>query len=108
MNTTKYAMRLYAVTDSSWLRGRSLAKMVEDTILGGATFVQLREKELDQEAFIALAKEVKQITDRYHVPFVINDNVEVAPAAMSSWPTWTPSAFTARATSTLSLMTNGT
>ena len=78
MNTTKYAMRLYAVTDSSWLRGRSLAKMVEDTILGGATFVQLREKELDQEAFIALAKEVKQITDRYHVPFVINDNVEVA------------------------------
>lgn len=46
--------------------------------LGGATFVQLREKELDQEAFIALAKEVKQVTSRYHVPFVINDNVEVA------------------------------
>ena len=78
MNTTKYAMRLYAVTDSSWLRGRSLAKMVEEAILGGATFVQLREKELDQEALIALAKEVKQVTSRYHVPFVINDNVEVA------------------------------
>ena len=54
MNTTKYAMRLYAVTDSSWLRGRSLVQMVEEAILGGATFVQLREKELDQEAFIAL------------------------------------------------------
>ena len=78
MNTTKYAMRLYAVTDSSWLRGRSLVQMVEEAILGGATFVQLREKELDQEAFIALAKEVKQVTSRYHVPFVINDNVEVA------------------------------
>ena len=71
-------MRLYAVTDSSWLRGRSLVQMVEEAILGGATFVQLREKELDQEAFIALAKEVKQVTSRYHVPFVINDNVEVA------------------------------
>ena len=68
MNTTKYAMRLYAVTDSSWLRGRSLVQMVEEAILGGATFVQLREKELDQEAFIALAKEVKQDVYKRQTP----------------------------------------
>ena len=68
MNTTKYAMRLYAVTDSSWLRGRSLVQMVEEAILGGATFVQLREKEADQEAMSALAKKVEQATSRRKKP----------------------------------------
>lgn len=78
MNTTKYAMRLYAVTDSAWLHGRRLPDLVEEAILGGATFVQLREKELGFKDFLALAREVKKVTDRYHIPFVINDNVEVA------------------------------
>lgn len=78
MNVDKQSMVLYAVTDRAWLGEQSLAMQVEECIKGGATFVQLREKELDEEAFLAEAKRVKKITDAYHIPFVINDNVEVA------------------------------
>lgn len=72
------AMRLYAVTDSGWLQGRSLQQVVEEAIKGGATFVQIREKHLSYDAFIRLAVEVKKVTDRYHIPYVINDEVELA------------------------------
>lgn len=69
---------LYAVTDRAWLNGRTLAEDVEQALKGGVTFLQLREKELPEEEFLAEAKEIKQLTDRYQVPFVINDNLEVA------------------------------
>ena len=72
------AMRLYAVTDSGWLRGRSLAQAVEEAVKGGATFVQIREKHLPYDAFTRLALEVKKVTDRYHIPYVVNDEVELA------------------------------
>lgn len=78
MKADKRAMLLYAVTDRSWLGGHSLAARVEQAIQGGATFVQLREKELPYDDFAALAQEIKKITDLYRVPFVINDNVDVA------------------------------
>ena len=53
-------LQLYAVTDSQWLKeGQTLAEAVEAAIKGGVTMVQLREKHLDDEAFIALAKDVK-------------------------------------------------
>lgn len=71
-------MCLYAVTDSTWLKGRKLADVVEETIIGGTTFIQIREKKLSYEKFVELAKEVKKVTDRYHVPFVVNDEVEIA------------------------------
>ena len=71
-------MYLYAVTDSQWLGERTLAQDVENAILGGATFVQLREKTASVEDFIVLAKEVQVVCKKYHVPFVINDNIEVA------------------------------
>ncbi|MBR1865814.1 MAG: thiamine phosphate synthase [Lachnospiraceae bacterium] len=71
-------MRLYAVTDSGWLRGRSLAQAVEEAVKGGATFVQIREKHLPYDAFTRLALEVKKVTDRYHIPYVVNDEVELA------------------------------
>lgn len=70
-------MLLYAVTDRSWLQG-TLAQDVEKAILGGATFMQLREKDLDYEAFLNQAREIKKITDTYQIPFVINDNVDIA------------------------------
>lgn len=71
-------MRLYAVTDSAWLGERTLEECVEEAVRGGATFVQLREKSLDDDEFTALAVRIKKVTDRYGVPFVINDSVETA------------------------------
>lgn len=69
---------LYAVTDRSWLGGETLREQVEKTLKGGATFVQLREKELDEGQFLAEAKEIKELCRAYQVPFVVNDNVDIA------------------------------
>lgn len=74
----RLGMTLYAVTDRSWLGERTLAQVVEEVLKGGATFLQLREKELDREAILAEAKEIQAIAARYHVPFVINDSVDIA------------------------------
>lgn len=71
-------MQLYVVTDRSWLNGKCLVEQVEETLKAGATFIQLREKDISHEVFIALAREVKALTDYYKVPFVINDDIEVA------------------------------
>ena len=73
-------MLLYAITDRSWLKGRTVAEQVEDALKGGATFIQLREKELDYDSFLAEAFEVKALCKKYNVPFVINDNVDIAVA----------------------------
>ncbi|MDE5778634.1 MAG: thiamine phosphate synthase [Lachnospiraceae bacterium] len=71
-------MCLYAVTDSMWLQGRTLPEVVEEALKGGATFMQIREKELPYNEFMQLARKVKAVTDRYHVPYVIDDEVEIA------------------------------
>lgn len=71
-------MLLYAVTDRSWLRGRSLASCVREAIEGGATFVQLREKHAEHDEALALARELKQVCAQAGVPFVIDDDVELA------------------------------
>ena len=71
-------MLVYAVTDRTWLNGQTLENQVEQAIQGGATFVQIREKELDYNAFLEQAQKVKKITDKYHIPFVVNDNVDIA------------------------------
>ncbi|MEI3381072.1 MAG: thiamine phosphate synthase [Dorea sp.] len=77
-NVKKEDMLLYAVTDRHWLNGETLYSQVEKTLEGGTTFVQLREKELDEEHFLEEAKEIKKLCAKYNVPFVINDNVEIA------------------------------
>lgn len=77
MKVTKKDMTLYAVTDSAWTNNTSLENQVEEAILGGVTFVQLREKNLDNTKFIELSKKVKNITDKYKIPFVINDNIDI-------------------------------
>ena len=69
---------LYAVTDRSWLRGQSLCEQVEEALLGGATCIQLREKELNSADFLAEAIEIQNLCRQYKVPFIINDNVEIA------------------------------
>ena len=78
MKCAKKDLLLYAVTDRHWLNGRTLYSQVEEALKGGATFIQLREKELDEEHFLEEAKEIKELCRRYQVPFVINDNVEIA------------------------------
>ena len=78
MKSIKDSMLLYAVTDRSWLNGRTVAEQVEDALKGGATFIQLREKNLDYDSFLAEAFEVKELCRKYDVPFVINDNVDIA------------------------------
>lgn len=69
---------LYAVTDTSWLRGRTLAQQVEEALRGGATMVQLREKELQGEALEQEAREILAICRQYGVPLLINDDVMLA------------------------------
>lgn len=71
-------LRLYAVTDSRWLNGQTLADAVEAAILGGVTCVQIREKHLDFDAFLTEAKQVAAVCQRYSVPFIVNDNVSIA------------------------------
>lgn len=74
-------MRLYAVTDRSWLAGRTLAGQVAEALAGGATFVQLREKGVPPAALLADAKEIGALCRAAGVPFVVNDSVETALAA---------------------------
>lgn len=78
MKCDKKDLLLYAVTDRSWLGDHTLYEQVEEALKGGATFIQLREKELDDEAFLAEAIEIQKLCRQYNVPFVINDNVEIA------------------------------
>lgn len=78
MKCDKKSMRLYAVTDRAWVGKQTLYEQVESALKGGATCIQLREKELDAEDFLQEAKEIKTLCKQYHVPFFINDNVEVA------------------------------
>ncbi len=80
MKVDKKSMLLYVVTDRTWLGENLLTSQVEDTIKAGATFIQLREKDMSLDDFIREARDIKVLTDRYQVPFVINDNVEVAMA----------------------------
>ena len=78
MKCDKKAMLLYAVTDRAWVGKQSLYEQVASALKGGATCVQLREKELDDAAFLKEAIEISALCKQYRVPFFINDNVEIA------------------------------
>ncbi len=78
MKCDKKFMLLYAVTDRMWTGKQTLYEQVEAALRGGVTCVQLREKELDDEAFLKEAIEIKELCHKYNVPFFINDNVNVA------------------------------
>ena len=78
MKCDKKFMRLYAVTDRAWVGKQTLYEQVEAALKGGVTCVQLREKELSEEEFLTEAKEIKALCASYHVPFFINDNVDIA------------------------------
>lgn len=78
MKCDKEAMLLYAVTDRAWTGKQSLYEQVESALKGGATCVQLREKELDDETFLKEAIEIAALCKQYGVPFFINDKVDIA------------------------------
>lgn len=69
---------LYLVTDRSILQGRNLLESVEEAIKGGVTLVQLREKSLSTKEFYNVAVELKKLTDRYNIPLIINDRLDIA------------------------------
>lgn len=77
-NVKKEDLLLYAVTDRHWLREETLYDQVEKALKGGATFIQLREKNLDEDSFLKEAYEIQKLCKEYKVPFVINDNVDIA------------------------------
>ncbi|WP_367924776.1 thiamine phosphate synthase [uncultured Ruthenibacterium sp.] len=78
MKCDKKDLLLYGVTDRAWLRGRDLADVVEQSIQGGVTMVQLREKDMDPEAFFEEAKRIQAVCRRHGVPFLIDDDVDLA------------------------------
>ena len=80
MKCDKKDLLLYGVTDRTWLDGRDLADVVAQSILGGVTMVQLREKDLAHDAFLEEARRIGQICRRHGVPFLIDDDVELAAA----------------------------
>ena len=69
---------LYAVTDRHWLNGRTLVDVVKESLDGGVTMIQLREKSLDEGKFLEEAKELQALCRERHVPFIVNDNVDIA------------------------------
>ena len=78
MKCDKNLLLLYAVTDRSWVGKLTLFEQVELALRGGATCIQLREKELNESAFLEEAIAMKRLCQAYRVPFIIDDNVEVA------------------------------
>ncbi|WP_418455755.1 thiamine phosphate synthase [Allofournierella sp.] len=74
--TTDYT--LYLVTDRSLMSTETLGEAVEQAILGGCTMVQLREKDSSSLDFYQLARGIKKITDRFHIPLMINDRIDIA------------------------------
>lgn len=78
MKCDRRYMRLYAVTDRAWTGERTLYQQVEAALKGGVTCVQLREKDLNEAAFLQEATDLCALCRRYGVPFIVNDNVDVA------------------------------
>lgn len=74
----RQSMLLYAVTDRAWLGDHTLAQEVETVLKNGATFLQIREKELCRESFLSEAWALKALAEEYHVPFVVNDDIGIA------------------------------
>ena len=80
MKCDKKDLLLYAVTDRHWLEGRKLIDVVKESLDGGVTMVQLREKTLEEGKFLEEAKELQTLCRERHIPFIVNDNVDIAKA----------------------------
>lgn len=74
---------LYFITDSTGMAESEFLKTVELALMGGVTFLQLREKEKTTREYIDLARAVKKITKKYNVPLIIDDRLDVALASLA-------------------------
>jgi len=81
MNSLDKALCLYAITDHTWLQGRSIEEVTEEALIGGATMIQIREKNISFDEYVKRALSLKKLCHRYGVPLIVNDNVEVAIAS---------------------------
>ena len=81
MRLDKKYMQLYAVTDRAWTENKTLYEQVKEALEGVVTCVQLREKSLDEGSFIEEAKKISQLCKQYNIPFIVNDNLNVAIAS---------------------------
>lgn len=81
MKLDKNSLKLYAVTDRKWLNGSSLEEEVEKAVRAGVTMVQLREKDMKFDELVRLAQKIGDIVHKYHVPLIINDDIEAALAS---------------------------
>ena len=78
MTFDKHSVLLYAVTDRAWVGRQNMYQQVESALKGGVTCVQLREKAMDQQSFLREAVDICRLCHQYQVPFIVNDNVQVA------------------------------
>ena len=78
MRLSAESLRLYALTDRTWLNGRTLSDCVSEAIAGGATMIQIREKSSGYEEFKSQALEIQALCRENHIPFIVNDNVKLA------------------------------
>ena len=81
MKLDKKYMHLYAITDRSWTGEKSLYEQIEEALKNGVSCLQLREKNLDEDEFIKEAKKTAALCKKYSIPFIVNDNVNVAIAS---------------------------
>lgn len=77
-NINGKVLQLYAITDRHWLNGRTLAEQVRECLEGGATILQIREKNLPEAEFLEEAKEIQAICKEFKIPFIVNDNINIA------------------------------
>ena len=75
---------IYLVTDHNCLQGRDFLGCIENALQGGVTLVQLREKNVDGGIFLQRAVAVKNLCDKYNVPLLINDRIDVALACKAA------------------------
>lgn len=75
--------KLYLVTDRNILKNTNICKAVEEAIKGGVTVVQIREKNIKTLEFYDVAKKIKKVTDKYNIPLIINDRIDIALAINS-------------------------
>ncbi len=78
MKCVRKALLLYAVTDRAWVGKQTFYEQVESALKGGSTCLQVREKNLSDKGFLIEALKIKKLCQKYQVPLIINDNVEVA------------------------------
>lgn len=78
MKISSSLLHVYAVTDRQWLAGRTLESQVRQVLEGGATIVQLREKMVSDDEFLAIGRVIQTVCREFGVPFIINDNLKVA------------------------------